>query len=327
MQVHTQKFRFGLFLIISSLSLLVLLAVVTSRHLFKKTDKYYIAYENVSVSGLEVGSPVKYLGITVGSITDIRIDPKNVNRIIVEVSLDKGTPIKQDARADIASIGITGLKMIEIHGGSNQAPLLKPGQFIRAGTSMTMQITGKAEVISEKLERLLNNLNQVTQPEKMEKIYQLVENATATFSRLNRILSENSQYLAVTLRRSAHITAQLDSMTAAMKQSAEEINRLIVSDTLKDIIVNARAISEEIKKARLVDLVKQLALVVERTNNILIQVEHDLGQGSQTFNESMKELRSSLEYLNQVSQMLSEDPSILIRGTKPGDIPDKKLEK
>ncbi len=327
MQVHTQKFRFGLFLIISSLSLLVLLAVVTSRHLFKKTDKYYIAYENVSVSGLEVGSPVKYLGITVGSISDIRIDPKNVNRIIVEVSLDKGTPIKQDARADIASIGITGLKMIEIHGGSNQAPLLKPGQFIRAGTSMTMQITGKAEVISEKLERLLNNLNQVTQPEKMEKIYQLVENATATFSRLNQLLSDNSQYLAATLKRSARITAQLDSMTAAMKQSAEEINRLIVSDTLKDIIVNARAISEEIKKARLVDLVKQLALVVERTNNILIQVEHDLGQGSQTFNESMKELRSSLEYLNQVTQMLSEDPSILIRGVRPGDIPDKKLEK
>ncbi len=327
MEIHSQKFRFGLFLIVSSLALLVLLAVVTSRHLFKKADKYYIAYENVSVNGLEIGSPVKYLGITVGSITDIRIDPKNINRVIVEVSLDKGTPIKQDARADIASIGITGLKMIEIHGGSNEAPLLKPGQFIRPGTSITMQITGKAEVITEKLERLLNNLNQVTQPEKMEKIYTLVENATRTFAQLNNILTTNSRNLTLTLQRSAQIAAQLDSMTAALNESAQEVRQLIVSDTLKEIIVNARAISEEIKKARLVDLVKQLALVVQRTNNILIRVEHDLGQGSQTFNESMKELRTALEYLNEVSQMLSEDPSVLLRGTKPGNIPDRKLEK
>jgi phospholipid/cholesterol/gamma-HCH transport system substrate-binding protein len=190
-----------------------------------------------------------------------------------------------------------------------------------------MQITGKAEVITEKLERLLNNLNQVTQPEKMEKIYTLVENATHTFARLNDILTTNSRNLALTLQRSARIAAQLDSMTAAMNQSAQEVRQLIVSDTLKEIIVNARAISEEIKKARLVDLVKQLALVVQRTNSILTRVEHDLGQGSQTFNESMKELRTTLEYLNEVSQMLSEDPSVLLRGTKPGNIPDRKLEK
>lgn len=326
MQHHSQKFRFGLFLIITSLAILVLLVVVTSQRFLKKKDIYYIAYENTSISGLEVGSPVKYLGINVGSITNIRIDPKNVNRVIVEVALEKGTPIKEDARADIASIGITGLKMIEIRGGSNKAPRLKPGNFIRAGTSMTQQITGKAEIIAEKLELLVNNLNKFTQPENMNKITTLADNASRTFENANRILLENRANLNETVRLSSRVVARLDSMSLALNASAAHINELVASDTLKEILSNARAVSLQMKRADLVNLVKQLGLVVTRTNNILLQVEHNLSQGSETFNQSMKELRSTLEYLNEASRQLSEDPSVLIRGTHPKDVPDKKLE-
>ncbi|MCB0316686.1 MAG: MCE family protein, partial [Calditrichaeota bacterium] len=56
-------------------------------------------------SGLEVGSPVKYLGIKVGTIKNISIAPEDVSRIIVKVALKPGTPVKEDARADIVSIG------------------------------------------------------------------------------------------------------------------------------------------------------------------------------------------------------------------------------
>jgi predicted transcriptional regulator with HTH domain len=40
--------------------------------------------------------------------------------------------------------------------------------------------------------------------------------------------------------------------------------------------------------------------------------------------ESMKE---SADYLNQITRLVSEDPSILVRGTKPKDAPDRHLEK
>jgi len=136
MKSRDQKVRLGVFIMISALLLLTLIGYFTARRLFEKTDEYYVAYQDVSVSGLEVGSPVKYLGITVGSIAEIIIDPDDVNRIIVRLSLKEGTPVKTDASADIVAMGITGLKTIEIKGGTNEADFLEQGQYIAQGTSL-----------------------------------------------------------------------------------------------------------------------------------------------------------------------------------------------
>ena len=130
MKNQAQKIRLGIFLVISSVILLVLVGYFTAQEFFKKQDTYFIAYEGVSVGGLEVGSPVKYLGIKVGTIQDITIDPEDVNKVIIELALKEGTPIKEDAVADITSVGITGLKTIEIRGGSNESRSLEPDSYI-----------------------------------------------------------------------------------------------------------------------------------------------------------------------------------------------------
>ena len=72
--------------------------------------------------------------------------------------MDTGTPIKQDTQADIVTQGITGLKAIEIRGGTNQAEFLKSGDYISAGRSTAEEITGKANIIAEKAEKVINNL-------------------------------------------------------------------------------------------------------------------------------------------------------------------------
>jgi len=86
MHTRSQKIRLGIFLIVSITIFILLIALFTSRELFRKEDIYYIAYNNVSVSGLEVGSPVKYLGIRVGVIDDLWIDPDNVSQVMVQVA-------------------------------------------------------------------------------------------------------------------------------------------------------------------------------------------------------------------------------------------------
>ena len=158
MRNRSQKIRLGIFLFVSLAILLSVIGFFTTREFFEKEDIYYVSYEGISVSGLEVGSPVKYMGIKVGTIKDIRIDPTNVNKVIIELSLQPDTPIKEDVQADITSMGITGLKAIEISGGSNKAQSLEPGSQIPAGSSLTQEITGKAEVIAQKAEKVLNNL-------------------------------------------------------------------------------------------------------------------------------------------------------------------------
>ncbi|RMF60403.1 MAG: MCE family protein, partial [Calditrichaeota bacterium] len=199
MPTRGQKVRVGIFILFSLSLFLILIAIVTRQKFLQKQDLYYIAYENVSVSGLEIGSPVKYLGIKIGVVEDITIDPTNVNRVIVKVSVKEGTPIKADATALIASVGITGLKTIEIRGGTQEARTLEPGEFIPAGTSITEEITGRAEIITEKLEAILNNLYEFTRPEKLNKITQFAEQSTRTFEEIEEIISENREQLKLTL--------------------------------------------------------------------------------------------------------------------------------
>jgi len=76
MPSRSQKIRLGVFIVISSFALLILLFIIGSKKLFAEKDIYYISYNDVSVSGLEIGSPVKYLGISIGSIQNIDFDPK-----------------------------------------------------------------------------------------------------------------------------------------------------------------------------------------------------------------------------------------------------------
>jgi ABC-type transporter Mla subunit MlaD len=327
MPTRSQKYRLGLFIIVSLSALLLLLMIIGSEKFLKKRDIYLITYKDISVSGLEVGGPVKYLGLGVGTIKNIQIDPEDISRIIVTVALKPGTPIKKDTYADIELIGITGLKMIEIRGGSNEAELLEPEQFIQAGGSVTEAITGKAEIIAEKIELLLNNLNRFSQPENMDKITKLTESATQTFDNFDKVLVENRKDIRLIINQSQASIARIDTISGLLLTSVEKIHDLAVGDTLEEILSNVQGITVKLRKANLGLLIEQLSSAIEKTNHVLTLIDHDLESGSKSFFTSLERLKSTLEYLDEASRIINEDPSVLIRGTEFEDLPDEELDR
>ncbi len=70
---------FVLGLIAAAFAFVVWLASVQ----FEDVPKRYLIYFDGSVTGLAVASPVRYRGVPVGSVVDIRIDPENIERILV----------------------------------------------------------------------------------------------------------------------------------------------------------------------------------------------------------------------------------------------------
>ncbi len=333
MKGRAQKIRLGIFIMISSLLLLMLVGFFTARRLFEKTDVYYVAYRDVSVSGLEVGSPVKYLGINVGSISDIIIDPEDVNQVIVRLSLKAGTPVKVDAAADIVAMGITGLKTIEIRGGSNEAPFLKEEQFIRQGTSLVEDISGQAEAIAFKLEEVLNNLVDFTRPENLQKIYTAVDeisafsdNASKTFNLITNVVAENREELRQSIASANAMTGRLDSTSVQLLAAGEQFNYFMQSDTLGEILGNFRDISVTLRESNLSELIENLALTAAQTRQLLVKLDGDIERGSKDLGETMLLLQYSLENLEDVSRKINTDPSILIRGQRAKDIPDRRLQ-
>ncbi len=59
----------------------------------------YEVYFSGSVSGLTEGGTVRYLGVNVGRVADIRLDPRAADRVEALIDVDKATPITHDTLA------------------------------------------------------------------------------------------------------------------------------------------------------------------------------------------------------------------------------------
>jgi phospholipid/cholesterol/gamma-HCH transport system substrate-binding protein len=91
-------------------------------------DTYPLSARFAAVSGLRVGSSVEIFGIEVGRVTNLRIDGER-QMGIVDMKLNRGVKVYDDAAATIKSAGLIGDKYVRIDpGGSGEA--LRPGGII-----------------------------------------------------------------------------------------------------------------------------------------------------------------------------------------------------
>jgi phospholipid/cholesterol/gamma-HCH transport system substrate-binding protein len=94
-----------------------------------KTFRRYEIYFGGSVSGLERGAAVRYLGVGVGRVQKLAIDPRDPGRVQVIVDIDSSTPISDKTLAELQLQGVTGLLFIDLKqmGANSPVPPLVPG--------------------------------------------------------------------------------------------------------------------------------------------------------------------------------------------------------
>ena len=170
MDTKINFFKIGLFVITLVISLLVIVFWLGKYGFEKKKFDEYSIYFQESVAGLNIGSSIKYKGFDVGSVSEIKLNPSNSEEIQVDISIKKGTPIKEDNYAFLGNLGITGLKYIELRGGSNNSKLLEPNEYglkvIHSETSTltnlvdsTTDITNELTIVLAQIKKLLNDEN------------------------------------------------------------------------------------------------------------------------------------------------------------------------
>ncbi len=154
----------------------------------RQVEPYQIAFSG-SVTGLQRGGQVRYRGVPVGRVTDIRIDPERVEQVLVTVEIEAGTPIRQDTVASLEMQGITGVAFVQLRGGTQASPPL----VAVAGHGLP-QIESRRST----LERVFEST-----PELLAHSLALVERAT-------RLLNdENLQALTKTLQNIETVTSSL----------------------------------------------------------------------------------------------------------------------
>ena len=170
MDTKINFFKIGLFVIAFVMALLILVFWLGKYGFEKKKFDEYSIYFKESVAGLNIGSSIKYKGFDVGSVSEIKLNPFNSEEIQVNISIKKGTPIKEDNYASLGNLGITGLKYIELKGGSNNSKLLEVNEnglrIIHSETSTltnlvdsTTDITNELTIVLSQIKKLLNDEN------------------------------------------------------------------------------------------------------------------------------------------------------------------------
>lgn len=306
---NAQKFRLGIFIVIISILLIFFLVMVAGNKIMEKRDIYYIKYEDTTVSGLQIGGPVRYYGIAIGRVDEINIDKENVANVIVTVSVKSGTPLKQDINASLNPIGITGLLQIEISGGTNKAEFLNPKSFIPAGESTFQNITGKAEIIMGKLEILLNNLNSITDETNREKL-------TNILTSIDTLVETNIEPIGSIITNLDVIITEIITISSSLNEATDRINTIIQSGKIDNIVSNTDKITKELAQINLKKLVADLDDAVIQIDLTLSRLDATHMESKQDILDTVESLRETIENLNEFSRQIIEDPSLLLKSRR-----------
>src|SRR5437868_10745298 len=88
----------------------------------RDTNEYqlYEIYFSGSVSGLDRGSPVRYLGVDVGRVRSLNIARNDPTRVRVIAEIADEAPVSSATRASLGLQGVTGLLFINLKEAEDQ---------------------------------------------------------------------------------------------------------------------------------------------------------------------------------------------------------------
>jgi phospholipid/cholesterol/gamma-HCH transport system substrate-binding protein len=160
------KARLGVFITVGIAIFVIAIFIIGKQQnlfnpVFRVTTNFY------NVSGVQVGNNVRFSGISVGTVDNIKIINDSTVQVDLLIRKDVQQFIKADSQASIGSEGIIGDRIVIITQGSDNAPVAEDGQHILSKEPIetddimkSLQTTaGHAEVITLQLAEIMVNIN------------------------------------------------------------------------------------------------------------------------------------------------------------------------
>jgi len=260
----------------------------------------YEIYFTGSVSGLDRGGAVRYLGVGVGRVQNMRIDPRDSGRVEVIVDIDSTTPISEHTVAELQLQGVTGLLYIDLmddRDNKRAAPAVEslkypvirstPSRFDVFLSSLPELVAGAGEVVT-RANRLLDDTN-----------LHAVSRALANLDSASKGLPQIEHDLTA-------LVAELRGATVELSASAKSAHGVI------------EAVGPDVEQAtrRLHTVADHLANATDQLEHILAENRQDIRSftrdGLPEIERFVREGRAAAEDIRALSNSLREDPAQLI---------------
>ncbi|MBN9413327.1 MAG: MCE family protein [Candidatus Paracaedimonas acanthamoebae] len=200
METQAHYIKVGSF-VLAMLTALVVFVLWMSKLDFGNKFQIYDIYFEGSVTGLRINEEVRYHGIPIGNVKQIKVDKRDIHRVRVQVTIKDPTLIRENTIASIEAQGLTGYTYIQIQGGTETSPLLevKEGQHypvIPSQPSRIEMIFNNMPMILANISHLSENLNAVLSPDNRAHVQGILEN----IHKISSGLSQGRASLSTTLQ-------------------------------------------------------------------------------------------------------------------------------
>ncbi len=222
------------------------------------------------VRGLTDGGEVRFNGIKVGEVQDLRIDPDNTNRVIARIRVSTDVPVRTDTTAQLEPIGLTGVTLIQLTAGSPTAELLRP----TFGTP-TPQLEGRGSQIDELMMRseeialraseAMAAVRDLLTDENIERVSRIIQNLETVSDQLastNSVITQSG----VAAQDLSNLTRQLQTDLADLDQVLDDVGQaasVAGGETLPELALAA----EEIRRAA--NSINRVAANLEENPSVL----------------------------------------------------------
>ncbi|MEA1938450.1 MAG: MlaD family protein [Pseudomonadota bacterium] len=316
---------------IVGLFVLVLVGAVTgfatwlARIDLEENKNLYNIFFSGSVTGLAPGSPVRYRGVSVGNVVEIRIAPDAIEYVRVLIEVQPDTPIKTDSVAALETIGITGGIYVQITGGSQDASLLVgvpggPVPVIESRPSTISELFDSAPQLLKGMMEIMDKANTFLSEANKESITGILANVDTVTGGLAEAVPDITEG-AASLKAGIE---NLDRLIDELRDQAAVIGASI-DDSADEVVAEAKAMHETLEKTA-----KSIRASADSFNDMSSGIDAMVAENREpvrTFFQQglyelellMGDLRTLSNHLSRISARIERDPrDFIFGGTEQG---------
>lgn len=311
-------FKIGLFVLIAGAASLAS-AVAFGASTSERPTLAYHTYFNESVQGLELGSPVKYRGVTIGTVAAIEIAPdrrhvdvmaeidvEDIRRLGLTEAEGRDSDrhvrflVPPDLRARLEGQGITGVKFLAIDFfdvGSSPKPDLpfdEPLNYIPAAPSLMKNLEDSIvkavdalPVLSESVAAAAGRVDRILMQLEDEGV---AEKALAVFDNVNTTLAD--------LRT---MVGNIDRARIPDK-AAGTLQKVDAAVTRLDLVLQR------------IDGDDGLVASATRATDSFADVGKSANGTTRELDSTLREVKQAAEAIRELAETLERDPDMLVKG-------------
>ncbi|MBV9497220.1 MAG: MCE family protein [Acidobacteria bacterium] len=276
----------------------------------KNTRTIKVTFDNVA--GLDEKSPVRVAGVRKGKVTKIQVLPTGKAEVTLEV--DDDVPLRSNAAARVANLGLLGEKYVELDPGTEAAPVMAQKEIVLKGSAppsfddVTNQVSDIATDVKAITASLRNVMAGQTGQQRLEDI---VENVRGITAEVRALIAANRTNVDATMANAREITAALK---VEIPRLAADIDRVAnqIGGTVGDNREDIRVVVDNLK-----GLSHDLRTTADNLNSITGQVKSGEGTvGKLLYSDEAHEKLTSA--LSSVESGVNELKNTLGRANRIG---------